>query len=134
MFECCTYIYFCLIPRMCMCVCMRACGHLKFVHQFPVGKSTNFLYPSTKDIQTKPPLHSECFFMLGPVCNRWKSGAGPGLEPRVFRWACDDSTTELPSHPVISPTTFHLNPTLLPLHLLEEIKIVYIIAYIIPFF
>ena len=26
---------------------------------------------------------------------------------------CKQSTTELPSHPVISPTTFHLNPTLL---------------------
>ena len=33
-------------------------GLFKFVHEFPVGKSTNFLYPSTKDIQTKPPLHS----------------------------------------------------------------------------
>ena len=26
------------------------------------------------------------------------------LEPRAFRWLCEHSTTELPSHPVISPT------------------------------
>ena len=37
--------------------------------------------------------------------------ARPGLEPRAFRWPCEHSTTELPSHPAISPTTFHLNPT-----------------------
>ena len=37
--------------------------------------------------------------------------AQQGLEPRVFRWPCKHSTTELPSHPVISPTTFRLNPT-----------------------
>ena len=43
--------------------------HFKFVNEFPVGKSTNFLYPSTKDIQTKPPLHSG-LFMLRAICNR----------------------------------------------------------------
>ena len=82
----------------------------KFVHKFPVGKSTNFLYPSTKDIQTKPPLHSG-FLMLGAICNRWKIEARPGLEPRGFRWRCKRSTTELPNHPVISPTILHLKPT-----------------------
>ena len=30
---------------------------------------------------------------------------------RASRRLCEHSTTELPSHPVISPTTFHLNPT-----------------------
>ena len=45
------------------------------------------------------------------TCNRWKIVARPGLEPRVFRWPCEHSTTELLSRPVISPTTFHLNPT-----------------------
>ena len=84
--------------------------HLKFVHEFPVGKSTNFLYPCTKDIQTKPPLHSG-LFMLGAICNRWKSVARPGLEPRAFRRPCEHATTELPSHPMISSTTFYLNPT-----------------------
>ena len=82
-------------------------GHFKFVHIFPVGKSMNSLYPSTKDIQTKPPLHS--FFLC------WEpfvTGEKLWLEPRAFCWPCKHSTTELPSHPVISPTTFHLNPTL----------------------
>ena len=58
-------------------------GHFKFVHKFPVGKSTMFLYPSNKDIQTKPPLRSG-LFMLGAICNRWKIVARPGLEPRAF--------------------------------------------------
>ena len=34
-----------------------------------------------------------------------------GSKPRAFHWPCEHSTTDLPSHPVISPTTFHLNPT-----------------------
>ena len=33
------------------------------------------------------------------------------LEPKAFRWQCEYSTTELPSHPVISPTTFRHNPS-----------------------
>ena len=34
------------------------------------------------------------------------------LKPRAFRWPYKYSTTELPRHPVISPTTFPLKPTL----------------------
>ena len=45
------------------------------------------------------------------MCNRWTIVAWPGLEPRVFCWPCEHSTFELPSHPVISPTTVHLQPT-----------------------
>ena len=45
------------------------------------------------------------------VCNRWTIVTRPGLETRAFRWPCEHSTTELPSHPVISPTTFHIKPT-----------------------
>ena len=85
-------------------------GLFKFVHEFPVEKSTNFLYPFAKDIHTKLPLRS-WLFMLGAICNRWKIGAQPELEPRAFRWPCEHSITELPSHAVISPTTFHLKPT-----------------------
>ena len=33
-----------------------------------------------------------------------------GLNPGPFT-DCANTSTELPSHPVISPTTFHLNPT-----------------------
>ena len=40
----------------------------------------------------------------------------PGHEDRAFRWSCEHSTTELLSHPVISPTTFHLTPTRLHKH------------------
>ena len=43
---------------------------------------------------------------------RWKIVAQWRLKPRAFRWPYKYSTTELPSHPVISPTTFHLKPTL----------------------
>ena len=35
--------------------------------------------------------------------------ARPGLEPRAC--PCEHSTTELPSHPVISPTILHLKST-----------------------
>ena len=59
-----------------------------------LNSSTNFLWGNR-------------LFMLGAICNRWKVW----LEPRAFRWPCEHSTTELPSHPVISATTFHLNPT-----------------------
>ena len=50
------------------------------------------------------------------ICNRWNIVARPGLEPRAFRWPCEYTTTELPSHPVISPTSFHLNPSRLQIH------------------
>ena len=43
--------------------------------------------------------------MLGVICNRWKI---VGLKQFADR---ANTTTELPSHPVISPTTFHLNTT-----------------------
>ena len=45
------------------------------------------------------------------MCNKWTIVARPGLEHRAFCWPCEHSTTELPSHPVISPTTVHLKPT-----------------------
>ena len=64
--------------------------HFVFVHEFPVGKSTYFLYPSTKDIQIKSPLRSR-LFMLGAICNRWKSVARThGLSLTVqtlYHWA-----------------------------------------------
>ena len=52
-------------------------------------------------------------------CNRWKIVTRPGSNPGplysgffMLGAICNEhSTTELPSHPVISPTTFHLNPT-----------------------
>ena len=56
-------------------------------------------------------LSTVVFFMLGAICNRWKIVARPGLEPRAFCWPCEHSTTELPSHPVISTTILHLKPT-----------------------
>jgi len=42
------------------------------------------------------------------TCNRCKSVARPELDLRAFRWPCKNFTTELPSHPVISTTTFNL--------------------------
>ena len=50
------------------------------------------------------------------ICDRWKVIAQPGHEPRAFSLLCEHSTTELLSHPVISPTTFHLTPTRLHKH------------------
>ena len=54
---------------------------------------------------------------MGAIYNRWKVVAWLGPEPRAFRWLCKQSTSELPSNPVITPTTFHLNPTRLHHHL-----------------
>ena len=52
-------------------------GHFKFVHIFPVGKSTNSLYPSTKDIQTKPSLH-RFFLCWEPFVTGENCGSNPG--------------------------------------------------------
>ena len=59
----------------------------------------------------------------GFYCNRWKIVARPGLEPRAFRWQCEHSTTELRSHPVISPTILHLKPTPVTLITIEKTNI-----------
>ena len=49
----------------------------------------------------RPTLHQYQSLLY---CNSWKVLARP-----AFPWLCKLSTTELPCHPVISPTTFHLN-------------------------
>ena len=59
-------------------------GHFKFVHEFPVGKSTiSYILP-------RRTYRLNHLSTVGFLC--WEA-------------------FELPSHPVISPTTFHLNPT-----------------------
>ena len=52
-----------------------------------------------------------------PFVTGEKTVARPGLKSRTFRWPCEHSTTELPSHPAISPTNFPLNRT--PISLLS---------------
>ena len=40
------------------------------------------------------------------MCNRWKKKYG-STRTRTQGWPCKHRTTELPSHPVISPTAFN---------------------------
>ena len=60
-------------------------------------------------------------FYVEAISNRWKIVARPGLEPRVFHWPCEHSTTELPSQTVISPTILHLTATPVTYFLLEKV-------------
>ena len=43
------------------------------------------------------------------LCNKWKVVARPALKPFADR---ANTTTELPSHSIIPPTTLHIKPTL----------------------
>ena len=78
-----------------------------------LNSSTNFLWGNPRISYILPRrtyrlnhLATVVFLILGAICNRWKLW----LDPRAFLWLCEHSTTELTSHLVISPTTFHLNP------------------------
>ena len=73
--------------------------------------STYFMWGNPRRTYRLNNLSTVCFFMLGAICKSWFFLARPLLKPRAFRWPWEHSTTELPRHPVIWPTTFHLNPT-----------------------
>ena len=81
--------------------------------------STNFLWGNPRISYILPwrtyrldHLSTVCFSCWEPFEKVDFFLARPGLKPRVFRWPWEHSTTELPRHPVIWPTTFHLHPTL----------------------
>ena len=82
----------------------KAVEILSWISCGEIHKFTILFHEEHTNLTTSP----QWVIYVGAKCNRWQVVAGPRLDPRASCRPCEQSTTKLSRHQIISPTSYSI--------------------------